>query len=414
MRLPDRSRLDIRRLDSADPGIGLGRPALLREVNAREILRLLRLHSPCSRADLVRYSGLSAPTVSSSITFLQRKGFVETIGAGVSSGGRPPRLLQFNSRFGYVAGVDIGGSVLRVALADLGGTILGKWVAPVPSQRAPERVVSLVRSGIRQLLKGHNIPSKRLLTIGAGAPGITDTQAGIVRAAPNLSGWQDVPLRRMLEEKIGIRAAVENDVNLGALGESWCGTARGVRDFVFLAIGTGVGAGIFVDGHLYHGSDWSAGEVGYLYVPGTEEIPLALLRPGPLETLIGGRGIERSWQELHNGSRRRARSPRRRLRATEIFDLATAGDPRARAVLKKTARVLADAIVNLSAILNCSLIVLGGGIGTHPALLEATRQLLRRNDFVSPQLAVSLLGQDAQLLGAVWLAINTAEANILP
>ncbi|MGH9704037.1 MAG: ROK family protein, partial [Candidatus Acidiferrales bacterium] len=202
--------------------------------------------------------------------------------------------------------------------------------------------------------------------------------------------------------------------NLGALGESWSGTARGVKNFVFMAIGTGIGAGIFINGHLYHGSDWAAGEIGYLAVPGTEQTRLAIHRPGPLESMIGGKGIERMWLEMPNGNKNGSHPPRKRMQATEIFDLAQSGDEQAREVLLQTARILASAIADVSVILNTALVVLGGRVGIHPALYEATRRILEENEVARPQLALSSLGQEAQLFGAIWLALKTAEQRTLP
>lgn len=392
-----------------------GRPELLREVNARQLLRLLRLHGPCSRADLVRRSGLSAPTVSSAIAYLQEKGLVEMVGPGRSNGGRRPSMMRFNSAFGYVVGTDIGRSVLRVGLADLSGALVDRWITETDARNPPARVAALVIEGVRELQARHAIPDEKMLAIAASVPGITDPRAGIVVSIPNFSPqWDSAPLRKILEEKSGFTAAVENDVNLAALGENWCGTARGVKDFVFLSIGTGVGAGIFVNGHLYHGSEWTAGEIAYLYVPGTEETPLALRRRGPLESVIGSKGIERFWRSLCRENAKRAPDLRPNLEAVEILDLARKGTPEARVVLNQTARILADAITNVCVILNSSLVVLGGRIGTHPALFEATRRIVERNEFSRPRLAVSSLGREAQLWGAIWLALSVADAKILP
>lgn len=392
-----------------------GRPKLLREVNARRVLGLLRLHGPCSRADLARISGLSAPTISSGVEYLEKRGLIEPMGLGASNGGRPPHLLRFNSQVGYVAAADVGTSLVRVALADLNGDVIGEWVAATKNHTRPERVASLIAASIRKLQNRHKIKSKRLLALAAGVPGITDTRAGVVLSAPNLSsGWRATPLRQILEKETGILTVVENDVNLAALGESWCGTAQGVANFVFLTIGTGVGAGIFVDGHLYRGTDWAAGEIGYLYVPGTAETPLEIRRPGSLEGMIAERGIRREWQRLANGHRRRSLPAGCELTATEILDLAERENRAARAILQRSARILADAITNLCVILNCSLVVFGGRVGSHAALFEATRRIVQRNEYYRPRLALSALGSKASLRGAIWLALAAAESKILP
>jgi len=173
-----------------------------------------------------------------------------------------------------------------------------------------------------------------------------------------------------------------------------------------------VGAGIFVNGHLYHGSDWSAGEVGYLQVPGTEDFPLILNRPGPLESVIGGLGIERAWKELvkNNGH---GSGNSHRLKPTQIFDNARDGDLASRKILEATAHILARAVANLSVTLNPSLIVFGGGIGTNLTLFQTTRRILEQNELAAARLALSLLGADAQLYGAIRLALDHAQAKLI-
>jgi glucokinase len=389
--------------------MGPSRPHLLKQMNARQLLALLRANNPCSRADLVRLSGLSAPTVSSVVDYLERKKLVSRLGLGSSSGGRPPDMIAFNSSRGVVAGVDLGGSTVRLAFADLDGKIQGRWSISTRGNRTPQKIVHVIYSGLLNILEQAQIPRSRLLAVGLGAPGITNVQAGIVLSAPHLSGWQNVPLRDLLESKLQVPAVVENDVNAAAVGESWVGSAKGVSSFVFLAIGTGIGAGIFINNQLYHGSNWAAGEVGYLLVPGARSLRIALEKPGALEDAIGGKAIERDWRakcSAHTGVRD--------LRATEIFELAAQGHAEARKLLESSAQILACAVTNIALLLNTSMVVLGGTIGTSEPLLRATREIVDGNDFARPQLAISRLGADAQLHGAVRLALDRVEASMLP
>ena len=197
--------------------------------------------------------------------------------------------------------------------------------------------------------------------MAAGAPGVTDADAGVVIATSYLKGWCDVPLRNLLESTLHVPASIENDVRVAAIGENWRGSARGVRDFAFLAIGTGIAAGIFVNGQIVHGKNWSAGEVGYMLVPGTPEAAAKPGMPGSLESVIGGEGIKSQWTRALNGNRD---SLPRNLNATELFDYARKGNVLAKGVLDRSARILAYAIYNISLVLNCSLFVLGGGVGS--------------------------------------------------
>jgi glucokinase len=227
-----------------------------------------------------------------------------------------------------------------------------------------------------------------------------------VLSAYSLTDWHDVPLRDLVEEKTRISTTVDNDVNLSALGEAWCGAARDVANFIFLAIGTGVGAGIVVNRTLHHGANWSAGEVGYMLLPGLTSDPPQIDRAGALESAVGGQRVRQAWIG-QTGNEPSVHAPL----ATDIFDLAATGDSVGREILSRVAEQLAMAITNLSLVLDLSLVVLGGGVGHHPGLLRAIEKRLERNQFAKPQLIVSSLKGEAQIYGAIWLALQAVEAQ---
>lgn len=313
-----------------------------------------------------------------------------------------------NSEEGHVTGVDIGGSKLRVALADRQGEILARWGASTKNTPSPEVLVELINEGVNHLLRETGVPRKSLLAIAAGAPGVTDRENGVVLATSYLGGWKDVPLRSLLQSALHLPAVIENDVKLAAVGEHWMGAARGVRDFVFLAIGTGIAAGIFVNGELLHGPEWMAGEVGYLIVPGTPEEPARRGMPGSLENTIGGEGIRQNWLRSCDDQ-----GVADSASATDIFCLARKGNAAAQGVLEKSARILAYAVYNISAVLNSSLFILGGGVGTSGPLLAETRRILEAySQPARPKLVSSAMGQDAQLVGAIRLALDVADSRI--
>ncbi len=309
----------------------------------------------------------------------------------------------------YVVGIDIGATNLRLALADLTGAIAAKWSSSTAGVRNAEAVVELIRGGVENLLQQVSAPPHTLKAVAAGAPGITDVDAGIVIATSYLMGWRNVPLRMLLEQALNAPAIVDNDVNLAAVGESWAGAAQGVSDFVFLAIGTGVGASIVLNGSPFRGTTWAAGEIGYMLVPDTADDAVDHGEPGALESLIGGEGIKEQWQTLWSAKKT---SLPKDLTATQIFDHAHAGDALAQAILQRTARILSRAIYNVTLVLNCPLFVLGGGVGVHPGLLRATQAMLEQLKMRSqPKLTLSDLGTDAQLMGALRLALDLAGSR---
>src|ERR1700677_5009577 len=196
----------------------------------------------------------------------------------------------------YVIGADIGGTNVRLALADGAGQLISRWSASTVGASDAHAVVRMMRQGVDQLLRDTRLPIESVSAIAAGAPGITNVDSGVVIATSYLMGWRDVPLRQMLESEFGVPAFVDNDVNLAAIGELRAGLAQGATDFVFLAIGTGVGAGIVLKGEVHHGSIWTAGEIGYMLVPGISDAPVKRGEPGALESLVGGEGIRQQWQ----------------------------------------------------------------------------------------------------------------------
>jgi glucokinase len=302
----------------------------------------------------------------------------------------------------HLLGVDIGGTNVRVALANQSGEIIARSSTTTTNMREPETVIRNICECVQQLLQSTGLSQRQVSAIGAGAPGLTNAKTGVVIATSYLMGWRNVPLKAMLENTLGVPASVDNDVNLAALGESCIGAGRGFPEFVFLAIGTGVGAGIILKGELFQGSAWTAGEIGYMLVPGMPEEPAALGKPGGLEAVVGGEGLRIEWQS--RWSREKTELPRE-LTATQVFDAAVAGDTLANALLDRAARTLAYAICNVTLIVNAPLFVLGGSVGLHTALRDRTQTIVdshaRR---LRPQLVLSTLGGDAQLSGAIRLA----------
>ena len=308
----------------------------------------------------------------------------------------------------FVAGVDIGGSNLRIALADLDGNVLGRWDASTKATSSPDTVVAQIERGVDQLLGESSSSRRALLSVAAGAPGVTNSKTGVVLATSYLKGWKHAPLQQLLQSRLGVAAAVENDVRMAALGEHWMGAARGLDDFVFLAIGTGIAAGIFANGKLIHGTNWTAGEVGYMHVPHATEKPAGPGQPGALESIIGGDGIRRQWSNACVDDT----SPSN-LTATEIFVRASDGDPLATRVLQHSAQLLAYAVYNISLVLNSALFVLGGGIGVSRPLLNATKNILERYKEPSPpKLVISKLGTHAQMMGAIRLALTICKGPV--
>jgi predicted NBD/HSP70 family sugar kinase len=376
-----------------------GTPSLLRAINARNILELIQRGSPVSRAQVARDSGLSKPTVSLGLAALLEAGLVREVGR--SSGGRGPSavLYELNPEAGWVAGIDVGRRWVRAAIADITGTIVARRHerARVSSARA---LIGQIGAIARGLAADAGVGWDQVAHTTVGSPGVFEPTRGAVTLAPNLPGWGRHGLVEALLGELGTQVGVENDVNLAAVGERWKGLGRGVRDFGFLSIGTGVGMGLVLGGELYRGSRGAAGEVGYLPV-GSDPHDPHVRRRGAFEEATNAAGVVRTAREAG------MTGP---LTPQKVFALARRGDPTACEVVATEARRLALGLAVVVAVVDLELVILGGGIGGNADLLLApVERELRALSPLRPRLAASALGEDAVLQGAVATALAAAQ-----
>ena len=395
--------------------IAVGRPALLRRTNALTILKLLREAGPCSRADLVRASGMSAPTVTNVVSDLLAANLIKPLGEGESSGGRPPDIIRFKAERGWIIGVQISAHRVSFLVTDLSGEELDTAQVSLHSRPTnPEAVCELIADEIRALFKKHKKGREQLVALVVGVPAITNVEEGIVLSISTLEDWRAVPLRRLLSKHFDCHLIIENDTNLAAAGERYRGAARNEQTFILIDIGANVSAGIVLEGKLHHGAQWSAGEIAYLRLPRVLRKQPALHEFGALESVLTNSGILKSWNESILKLRHATAPPPAQIDAGNILKLAQTGDALARKIIMHRAGIVADVIVNLSLVLNPGLILLGGIIGSHPVLLSFVTRELEQSEFAVPKIAAASLGEFAVLWGAVALALDAIPALLLP
>jgi glucokinase len=402
--MPPLSRPTLRPRPPVDEGIR--HTAHLRGLNLERVLAVVMdRQEPFTRAELIDATGLSAPTVGSLASALIRSGIVRDLGAGPSRGGRRPAFMEFNAHHAFVAGIDLGPTHTRLAVADLRGEVLAHRMLATPPAHDPEAMLDEIATAVRTLMREAQIPASRLFTVGAGAPGVVDLRTGIVAHAPNLKGWTAVPVGAILTRALNVPVIVENDVNLAILGERWRGVAGGHDNCVFIAAGTGIGAGIVVNGELHHGHHFLAGEIGFMCM-GAEYVEADLrARGGGLETLAGLKALTARWAgpaDLdHDGW------------VGALFAAAAAGDEQARQAVQQSATLMGIAIANLSVVMDPSLIVLGGALVTQgPRLIDDVRAIVERVVPRASPIVPSSLGQEAPLWGAVLVATMGARDRL--
>ena len=377
----------------------------LRGLNLETVLAVAMQHDgPFTRAELIRATGLSAPTVGTLVSQLMQIGVVSDLGTGPSRGGRRPSSMEFNARHGYVAGIDLGPTRTRLALADLRGERLADRIMPTPPRLGPQALLARIAAALRALMDETGVPASRLVAVGAGAPGAVDRDRGLVTSAPNLQGWTQVPMRDLLESALSAPVQVENDVNLAVLGEHWRGAARGHDTCAFVFVGTGIGAGILIGGELHRGHHYMAGEIGVMCM-GPQFVDVDYGERGCFETLAGLHGLAERWPQASR------QDPAGWV--SGLFEAAMSGDRRARKIVDDTARLIAIAVANVAAVVDPTLIVLGGALFAQAeSLVHDVRKLVERI-YPSPiEIVPSALGKDAPLSGCLLMAANDARERL--
>ena len=369
---------------------GRATPPLLKDLNERTVLEAIRASAPISRAEISRLVGISKPTVSQALQSLFYAGLVreaEPAGDGPSYGAT---FFEPVPEAAFVLGLDLGVHFVRGAVCDVRGEIRGRNDIELPE---PTATVALdaIEALASSLLTVAGVSEDALDGIVLGVPGAVDARTNRIYLATNIAGLEEEGFALALSTRLGQAVRIENDINLAALGERWRGVARGVDDFAFISIGTGLGAGIVLHGELHRGHHGSAGELDYARVGLSEDIdPCA----AALADFARGVGASEDTRTL--------------------FAQARAGDALALQVVDEEARRIALHIAPIAAVTDVGLVVLGGGIGTNGGdlLYDRIRMQLAAWLPVPPRVEASGLGDAAVLTGAVAVGLRTARENV--
>jgi len=296
---------------------------------------------------------------------------------------------------GLVVGIDIGGTKTALLAADVAsGDDLARATFSTDADAGPAAMIDRLGREIDALLADAGRGRPALRALGVAVPGHVAIEAGRVVTAGNLRGWADVPLRDLLGRALGVPVWVDQDANAAALGEKWRGGAKEMHNFVFLALGTGVGAGVMINGRLRRGFHNAAGEVGN-FVMGREHLGQERGRHGNLEQLIGGPAIRARAKAATSEELSAADALRRAL-----------SDDRLAPVAAEVADHLALAVIAVVALLDPEAVIFGGGTAeAGEALIDPVRDRVERELAARPALMRSVLGADAQLYGAVFGAL---------
>ena len=372
-------------------------PPLLKSLNERTVLDAIRSSSPISRAEISRRVGISKPTVSLALRSLVDAGLVRETdpeGDGPSYGAI---FFEPVPDAAFVLGIDLGTRFVRAAVCDLWGETRARRDVELPRPSvdvALDTIVELVEA------LAADEYAAALDGVVLGVPGAVDTATGAITLAANVAGLEGESFSRAVSERLAAPVHIDNDINLAALGERWRGVARGVDDFAFLSIGTGLGAGLVLAGELHRGHRGTAGELDYIRSGSSR-------RSTPART----RSTELARQLVEGSTETTTLAPPYDTRS--IFAAARAGDAVARRIVTEEARRIALHVTPLAAVTDVRLVVLGGGIGANgDLLLDEIRPLLDEWLPHPPRLETSSLGDAAVLTGALAVGLRAARENV--
>jgi predicted NBD/HSP70 family sugar kinase len=375
----------------------------VRRTNRSVLLSKLFLDGRVSRLELSRLTGLSAGTVSNVTGELIDEGLVVEAGLVESDGGRPRVLLAVDPRYGYVIGVDVGETGIKVELFDLSMRALATVDQPVDSASPdPGKVADLVVAGLREVIAGAEVPADRVLGAGIGVFGTVEQGP----LAPTV-GWDAVPLEALVRAGTDLPLFFDNGAKTLGQAEMWFGAGRGARHAVFVLVGSGVGAAIVTDGATYRGTSSSAGEWGHTTIVYGGR-PCRCGARGCLEAYVGAGGVLDRFREASR--RRAAPAADEESQLAALIQAADRSKTAAR-VLDDTAGYLGAGIANLVNLFNPERIVLGGwaGLALGSRLLPRIREEAGAQALAHPfgQTSIELcrLGPDAVAVGAATLPV---------
>ena len=388
-------------------------PILLNSAET-EVIRVLRRQGRISRSEIANITGWSKAKASQEIRSMVEKGYLVEVGEGISQGGRKPGLLKINDQLGYIAGIDIGATSMEMVLADVTGKIVQRRSDAADVRAKPEVLLGYCVEMMLKMTEAQGCSSDQILGIGVGVPGPVDFSRGVLVAPPLMPDWENFRIRDFFKETFSSAfVVVDNDVNIMALGEQRAGDGIGIDHFIFIKIGTGIGAGIVSNGKMHRGSDGSAGDIGHICVD--KKGPLCSCgNIGCLEAMAAGPAIvSKAVEAARNGT-----SPilsRMRdanggiLRAEDVNAACREGDQAALDIIRESGQMIGEVLASLVNFFNPSHIFISGGIanfGNH-LLVAIRRAVLQRSlPLATTHLSIkfSRTGSDAGIIGAIALA----------
>ncbi|MER5732361.1 ROK family transcriptional regulator [Streptomyces sp. NPDC002138] len=375
-----------------------GSQSSLHRANLERVVRAVRLAGSLTQAEIARTTGLSAATVSNIVRELKDGGTVEV--TPTSAGGRRARSVSLSGDAGIVIGVDFGHTHLRVAVGNLAHQVLAEEAEPLDVDASWVDGFDRAEALVTSLIESIGVSRDKVIGVGLGVPGPIDGESGNLGSTSILPGWAGINPRQELSQRLGVPVYVDNDANLGALGELVWGSGRGVKDLAYIKVASGVGAGLVINGEIYRGPGGTAGEIGHITLDESGPVCRCGNR-GCLETFAAARYVLPLLQGSHGPE----------LTMERVVELARGGDPGCRRVITDVGRHVGSGVASLCNLLNPSRVVLGGSLADAGELVLAPiRESVGRYAIPSAARQLSVLtgslGGRAEVLGALALVLS--------
>ncbi len=365
-----------------------------------------------SRIELSKRLGLTRAAVTSIINDLQNEGIVRDAVA-FQNGGRRRSMLEIVPEQGYIVGVDMGASHITAIVSDYSSRVIRDKEIRIDIAKGPEYCLEQLDRLVQQIIAECGIHLGEISSIGVGVPGPVVNERGVVSSPPIMPGWDNYPIRSSLEKKWGCNVSLNNDAELGALGEWAYGVGRGEENLAYIKVGTGIGAGLMLKSNIYHGVTGTAGEIGHVTI--NENGPVCTCgNHGCLEAFAGGKAIiNRAYEELRKGRRSEliGLGDIYQISMNDIVSAARKGDLLSQQLLSEAGTYLGTAIASLVNLFNPSIVVIGGGLAQSGDLLlnPIRTTVMNRSLSVAAKavrISASLLGRRASAMGAVVQALS--------
>lgn len=387
---------------------------LVQEINRSVVLNLIKDRGPLSRADISKITKLTRSTISSIVNYLIKKNLVKETGLSSSGVGRKGILLKLNPKAYYVVGVDLGTLNTIAVVVDLEGKIRERIEHPTNGKRSKNEVIQRLKAVIHEVITASNINIQKIAGIGLAVPGLVDSKKGIMLITPNFS-WRDTPIGEILKKEFHTPIFIDNNNNAMALSEAEFGIARGIRNFICVNVGIGIGSGIVINGELYRGETECTGEIGHTTVDYNGP-KCSCGNNGCLEVMAAAPAIaRRAVKAIKEGEKtlitELVNSDLDQISAAMVAEAANKGDKLARGIIEKTGEYLGTGIANVINLFNPQMVIIGGGVAQAGNLIfNPLKKTMKKRAFPVPakvvKIVASSLGRDCTVIGAATLVLR--------